>query len=62
METIYLHGSETMHDAATIISGAATEMLRAANIIDQSLACHRQWAEDWLSRLQVTLNANFRNF
>ena len=38
-DSIYLHGSETVNDASVRILNAASEMMRAANIIDD--ATHR---------------------
>ena len=38
-ESIYLQGSETVHDASCKMSNAASEMMRAANMVQD--ATHR---------------------
>lgn len=55
METVYLHGSETVAEAATAMQRAADDMRQAASQFDDTLRTHRQWMDDWLARFQVAL-------
>lgn len=55
MNTTYLVGAEEVSSAASRISSAAHEMYQAAASIDNSLAAHRLFLDDWLTRFQQTL-------
>ena len=52
---IYLQGSETVHDAASIMSSAADRMQSAASSMDDSLTRQRQWMDEWLDRFENIL-------
>ena len=56
MDSIYLHGSEEVRVAASIMSRAASEMQLAASNIAGALEQHQRFMDDWLSRLEVVLS------
>lgn len=53
-----LLGVEQVQSAARQMESAASQMSRAAGQIDDALDRHRQWADDWLMRLQQALEAH----
>lgn len=52
---ITLIGAEQVQSAAFTISNAAREMKEAASCIDETMRQHRQFLEDWLSRLEAVI-------
>lgn len=54
-ENVYLIGAEDVRSAASTMRSAADQMERAASSIEYSLECHRQFLNDWLSRLDGML-------
>lgn len=55
---VTLLGAEQVQSAARQMESAASQMSRAASEIDSALGQHRQWADDWLMRLQQVLEAH----
>jgi len=55
MEYVTLMGAEDVSRAGRNIANASEEMLRAANLISESLGQHRNWMDDWLARFQQAL-------
>ena len=55
MNSIQLMGAEDVRRAGYQMAEAARLMSQAAGEIDAALQRHRQWAEDWLMRLQDTM-------
>jgi hypothetical protein len=54
-EYIYLQGSESVQSAGNSISRAASEMSQTAGSIDSSLYNFKLFLDDWLCRLQCSL-------
>lgn len=52
MERMLLIGTEEISSAANRMVSAAYEIRMAATSIDNSLAAHRQFMDDWLRRLE----------
>ena len=50
-----LLGAEQVQRAAAAINGAATEMTRAANQLDEALRLQRAFMDDWLERYKAAL-------
>ena len=56
MERIYLIGAEQVDSAGIRMRDAAHEMLRAANMISESLFKHKQDMDEFLDRLDQIMN------
>ena len=56
MDTVHLIGGEQVSNAGYAMQRAAKEMTEAASAIEWSLSNHRQWADDWLDRLQAIMS------
>ncbi|MDQ4421432.1 hypothetical protein OOT33_13475 [Sphingobium sp. DEHP117] len=54
-ECVHLIGAEDVVRAGSAMSSAADQMQRAASSIEYSLEIHRQFLNDWLSRLDGLL-------
>jgi hypothetical protein len=54
-EYITLLGSEQVQSAGRNMLSAASDMQRAASTIDESLAQHQSFLDDWLLRLQAIM-------
>ena len=52
---VNLLGAEDVSRAGSRMSDAASEMSRAASSIAHSLECHQRFMDDWLARLDATL-------
>lgn len=52
MDNINLLGSGDVRSAGINMQSAASDMMRAASIIDESLHQHRQFMEEWLVRFE----------
>jgi hypothetical protein len=52
-----LLGAEQVQNAAGRMSDAADRMQRAASSIDESLARHERFLDDWLQRFEVAVAA-----
>lgn len=52
MEQINLLGAEDVRRAGSTISSAASDMMRAANIISEALQEHQRRMDDFLIRLE----------
>ena len=48
MDTVYLVGSEEVQRAGSAMHQAATEMTRAASVIQDALYQHERFLENWL--------------
>lgn len=55
---ITLMGSEQVQSAASTMSSAASEMLRAASNIDGALERHQRFMDEWLNRFEQILADN----
>ncbi len=55
MERIILVGAEDVSTAGYVMRTAAENMLRAANLIDESNLRQREFIEAWLARLQQSM-------
>jgi len=55
MESIYLHGSEQVQNAACNMQSAAQEMKRAAESISRAFEKHQRFLDDWLARLETAI-------
>ena len=51
-EYVHLIGAENVERGASRIAGAADDMQRAVNQLDNALERHRAWADEWLSRFE----------
>lgn len=54
-EYVTLLGAEEVSRAASSMMQAAAEMARAASSIEHSLTQHRQFLDDWLQRVDGTV-------
>lgn len=54
-EYVHLVGAEEVSRAAASMRNAAEEMQRAATNIEATLDQHHRFLDDWLSRLDATL-------
>lgn len=61
-EYVTLIGAEDVSRAGSRMLDAAAEMHRAAATIDTALERHRQFMDDWLSRLDGTLQDRTHDF
>lgn len=52
---VTLLGAEQVQSAANTMSGAASEMRRAANSIDNSFETQRRFLDDWLTRFEAAI-------
>ncbi len=57
MDSMYLHGSEDVRRAASMMQQAADEMQRAALNIEGHFDRHQRFLDDWLSRFEQVLAA-----
>ena len=57
-EYVTLIGVEQVQSAGNRIAAAADEMRRSAGAIDDALARHQRFMDDWLSRLEAVMEAN----
>lgn len=57
-EYVTLMGAEQVSTAARTMSGAASEMLRAASNIDDALGRHQRFMDEWLNRFEQILADN----
>jgi hypothetical protein len=55
MRDVVLLGAEQVQNAARTMSSAASEMLRAASSIDESLRRHERFLDEWLDRFAAAL-------
>lgn len=55
MDTIYLVGSEDVRHAGHAMQSAAMEFGRQVANLEGALLRHQQFLDDWLSRLQNTI-------
>jgi len=55
MEYTTLLGAEDVSRAGRNMAGSAEDMLRAANLISESLSNHQRFMDDWLDRFKQTL-------
>ena len=56
METIYLSGSENVQRAGSVMSSAASDMIRAANIIAESVYSFGQQIDRLEQLLEKAIN------
>ena len=52
---VTLMGAEKVESAGYTMRSAAEQMQRAASSIDESLARHQRFLDDWLTRLEAAL-------
>jgi hypothetical protein len=52
---VHLIGADVVQSAAHCMQDTAVSMVRAANVIEESLERHRRWMDDWLQRLETIL-------
>ena len=52
---VTLMGVEKVESAGYTMRSAADQMQRAASSIDESLARHQRFLDDWLTRLEAAL-------
>lgn len=55
MDSVYLAGSEDVRAASRNIASAAETMQRAASQIDEALARHERFLDDWLMRFAAAM-------
>ena len=55
-EFIHLMGAEQVQSAASSIRSSAEKMQSAAASMDDSLFRHRQFMDDWISRLEIAIS------
>lgn len=56
MDAIHLIGANEVRSAGVSMRDAATDMNRAASSFENSLYAHRQYMEEWLTRLEITVD------
>jgi len=54
---VHLIGAESVENAGREMSSAASDMIRAANIITDAVNNNREFLNDWLNRLEYVLMA-----
>ncbi len=57
MEFIHLTGAEQVQSAGVAMQGAAETMMRAANYLQETLAAHQVFMEEWMQRFEAALEA-----
>lgn len=60
-EYIHLIGAEEVRRAGSSMRSAASDMIRAASTIDESLHRHQRFLDDWLMRLEAILQEHFKS-
>lgn len=58
---ITLMGAEQVQSAASRISSAASEMIRAASAIEDSFQRHQRFMDDWLQRLESLMEVKVQS-